>query len=120
MSLAFDFGKHAERYALNYLLQKGYLLLAKNYRYNRAEVDLLMQKNNQLVCVEVKARSTAFFGSPESFISPKKIRNLVQAVDFFMEENHLNIEVRFDIIALLKRNNKWQIKHLKNAFYAWD
>ena len=49
MSLALDFGKHAERYALNYLLQKGYLLLAKNYRYNHAEVDLLMQENKQPV-----------------------------------------------------------------------
>lgn len=84
MSLAFDFGKQAERYALNYLLQKGYFLLAKNYRYNHAEVDLLMQENKQLVCVEVKARNTTFFGEPESFINIKKIKNLVQATDFFI------------------------------------
>ena len=120
MSLAFDFGKLAERYALNYLLQKGYFLLAKNYRYNDAEVDLLMQENKQLVCVEVKARNTAFFGEPESFINTKKIKNLVQATGFFIKENQLDLEVSFDIIALIKFNNIWHIKHLKNAFYAWE
>ena len=60
MSLAFDFGKQAERYALNYLLQKGYFLLAKNYRYNNAEVDLLMQENKQLVCGS-KSKEYCFF-----------------------------------------------------------
>jgi putative endonuclease len=120
MSLAYDFGKQAELFALNYLEQKGYQLLAKNYRYKHAEIDLLMQKNKHLICIEVKARSTSFFGEPESFINSKKIKNLVLAVNFFIEEHDLNLDVRFDIVALIKSNNKWQIKHLKNAFYAWE
>ena len=63
------FGNEAEEKALDYLLQKGYTLLEKNYRYGHAEVDLLMQKKEKLICVEVKARSTDFFGTPQSFIS---------------------------------------------------
>ena len=58
------FGNEAEEKALDYLLQKGYTLLEKNYRYGLAEVDLLMQKKEKLICVEVKARSTDFFGTP--------------------------------------------------------
>ena len=70
--------------------------------------------------MEVKARNTAFFGEPESFINTNKIKNLVQATGFFIKENQLDLEVSFGIIALIKFNNIWHIKHLKNAFYAWE
>lgn len=66
------FGNEAEQKALDYLLQKGYTLLEKNYRYGHAKVDLLMQKKKKLICVEIKARSIDFFGTPESFICLKK------------------------------------------------
>ena len=114
------FGNEAEEKALDYLLQKGYTLLKKNYRYGHAEVDLLMQKKKKLICVEVKARSTDFFGTPESFISSKKIRLIVSVVDHYIEVSDLDLEVRFDVIAIIKKSEKWRIKHLKNAFYAWQ
>jgi putative endonuclease len=114
------FGLIAEEKALKYLLGKGYCLLEKNYRYGHAEVDLLMQKNQYLICVEVKARSTDFFGSPESFITSKKIKLLVNVVDHYLENSELDLEVRFDIIAIIKKGENWIIKHIKNAFYAWQ
>ncbi|CAI8292490.1 MAG: Uncharacterised protein [uncultured Bacteroidota bacterium] len=114
------FGNEAEEKALDYLLQKGYTLLGKNYRYGHAEVDLLMQKKEKLICVEVKARSTDFFGTPQSFISSKKIQLIVSVVDHYIEVSDLDLEVRFDVIAITKKRDKWRIKHLKNAFYAWQ
>ncbi len=96
------FGNEAEEKALDYLLQKGYTLLEKNYRYGHAEVDLLMQKKEKLICVEVKARSTDFFGTPQSFISSKKIQLIVSVVDHYIEVSDLDLEVRFDVIAITK------------------
>lgn len=66
------FGQEAESKALNFLTNKGYKLLEKNYRFGKAEIDLLMKDDNILVCVEVKARTSHFFGSPESFYHQKK------------------------------------------------
>ena len=114
------FGQEAEKRALAYLKQKNYKLLRKNYRFGKAEVDLLIQKRETLVCVEVKTRSTAFFGSPEQFVSPKKIKLLEGAVDHFIAENKLDLEVRFDIIAFTVHASYWELKHIKNAFYSWE
>ena len=63
------FGQEAEQKALSFLCNKGYVLLEKNYRFGKAEIDLLMKDKDLLVCIEVKARSTDFFGTPESFIT---------------------------------------------------
>ena len=66
------FGKEAEAKAKAYLLNKGYALLEQNYRAGRAEVDLLMQKKEKLICIEVKARSTDFFELPSNLFPQKK------------------------------------------------
>ena len=114
------FGKEAEAKAKAYLLNKGYALLEQNYRAGRAEVDLLMQKKEKLICIEVKARSTDFFGTPQQFISSKKIKLLVEAVNHYLEENQMDLEVRFDVIAITIQGQNWKLKQLKNAFYAWE
>lgn len=114
------FGQEAESKALSFLTNKGYILLEKNYRFGKAEIDLLMKDDNILVCVEVKARSTDFFGSPESLISSKKISLLVGAVNHYIESHNVNLEVRFDVIAFTVKNQQWKCKHIENAFYAWE
>ena len=114
------FGQEAEQRALQYLIKKGYRLLKQNYRFGKAEVDLLMQKDQLLICVEVKARSTDFFGSPEQFVSSKKIKLLVGAVDHYISSNQLDWEVRFDILAFTVKGEHWKVKHIKNAFYAFE
>ena len=65
-------GVEAERKALTFLSEKSYQLLQKNYRFQKAEVDLIMQQGTTLICVEVKARTNDFFGTPEQFVSSKK------------------------------------------------
>ena len=53
-------------------------------------------------------------------ISSKKIQLIVSVVDHYIEVSDLDLEVRFDVIAITKERDKWRIKHLKNAFYAWQ
>ncbi|WP_298417243.1 YraN family protein [uncultured Kordia sp.] len=112
-----DLGNEGEQLAVNYLQKNGYRILERNYRFQKAEVDIIAQKENTLAVVEVKTRTTADFGNPEDFVNPKKIKLLVKAVDEYVVSNDLDIEVRFDIIAILHGNNNVTIKHLEDAFY---
>jgi putative endonuclease len=111
-----DLGEKGEQLAVEYLLQHNYKIIARNYRFLKAEVDIIVQKNDVLAAVEVKTRSSIDFGNPQDFINPKKIKLLVSAMDNFVIENDLNVEVRFDIIAIVKQKNAFEIEHLKDAF----
>lgn len=109
-------GEKGEQLAVDYLLENKYKIIARNYRFLKAEVDIIAQKENVLICVEVKTRSTIDFGNPQDFINPKKIKLLVSAMDNFVIENDLDVEVRFDIVAIVKQKNVFEIEHLKDAF----
>jgi putative endonuclease len=111
-----ELGKEGEKLAIDFLMKDDYKILEKNYRYLKAEVDIIAKKENVLVIVEVKTRSTDYFGDPQDFIKANKIKLLVAAADYYVVQRDLEVEVRFDIIAILHQNNKFTIEHLKDAF----
>lgn len=116
-----DFGKLAEELAENFLVEKNYKILAKNYRYLKAEIDIIAQFENQIVVVEVKARATDAFMLPQEAINKKKIRLIVSAANEFLETNNIELETRFDVISVLpSEKGKLEITHIENAFYAFD
>ena len=108
-------GKKGEHIAVDFLLSHNYKIIERNYRFERAEVDIIAQKANTLAIIEVKTRSSTVFGNPEEFVKPKQIKNLVKAVDAYVTENDLEVEVRFDIIAILHENGEFSVEHLKEA-----
>jgi putative endonuclease len=111
-----ELGNKGEQIAIDYLIKKGYTILDKNWRYLKAEVDIIAQIENTLAVVEVKTRSSDYFGSPQDFVNPKKIQLLVTAINEYVISKDLDLEVRFDIIAILKMDTKEKIEHLKDAF----
>ena len=117
MSVHYNRGVSGERLAVDFLISKGYTILAQNYRFQKAEVDILAQKDTYLAAVEVKTRSTAAFGAPEEFLKPAQIQRIIKAVDHFVVSNNLNLEVRFDIIAIVLSSKTPSIDHIENAFY---
>lgn len=119
MALSHHFGQVAERRAAQFYRSRGFRILAQNYRYRKAEVDLIVQKDNLLVAAEVKARSSNYFGPPESFVSRKKIQLLVMAIDAYIHQNDLDVVVRFDIISCIRLEEKWELRHLPDAFYPF-
>ncbi len=112
-----ELGKKGEQLAVAFLEKHQYSILERNYYYEKAEVDIIVQKGNTLVAVEVKTRSSADFGNPQDFIKPKQIQNLVKAIDAYITIKDLDVEVRFDIIAIVKKGNSFKIEHLEDAFY---
>ncbi|MEP2238442.1 MAG: YraN family protein [Maribacter sp.] len=112
-----EFGKEGEKIAVDYLQKKGYAIKYKNYRYLKAEVDIIASIDDVLVIIEVRSRSTDFFENIAETVTPKKIKLLVMAADHYVTDNNLDVEVRFDIITILKNKSKFELEHLESAFY---
>ncbi len=112
-----DLGNLGETLAVEFLQKKGYTILATNWTFQKAEVDIIAQKDAILAVVEVKTRSSIDFGLPQDFVKPKKIQLLVKAINEYVTTNDLEVDVRFDIIAIHKEGQQFKIEHLEDAFY---
>ena len=120
MSESFDFGREAENFAVDYFTALGYEIVAKNFFYNKAEIDLILKNENEIIMVEVKARKSININKPEDAVNQKKKKLLIKAANEFILRNKLNADVRFDILALVKQNDCWDINHIKDAFNALE
>ena len=112
-----DLGKFGEELAVAFLEENGYEILEVNWFFDKAEIDIIAQKGSVLAVVEVKTRSSLEFGLPQEFVKPKKIQLLVKAINEYVTQKDVDLEVRFDIIAIHKENNEFVIDHIEDAFY---
>lgn len=120
MAEHYDFGKKAEELAADFLEKKGYTILAKNYHYQKAEIDIIAETNDAIVIVEVKARKTNIFNSPEQAVDKKKMRLIIKAADHFLESINSQKEARFDIITIIQSKENYTTSHIISAFEASD
>ena len=112
-----ELGIIGEQLATDYLSRKGYIILERNFIFDKAEIDIIAKKEDQIIIVEVKTRNSAFFGDPQDFVTKGKIKLLIKAANEYLISNSLELEVRFDIIAILKNKTVEKIEHFENAFY---
>lgn len=116
-----ELGDLGEKLAQEYLQSKGYVILEKNWTFQKAEIDIIAQKeSNTLVIVEVKTRTNTFIGNPEEFVNKKKIKMLVTAANEYIISHHLDVEARFDIMAVVVNQQYQHIEHIENAFYFFQ
>ena len=116
MAEHYELGKKGEQLAVNYLINKGYKIVERNWRFQKAEIDIIATKDKTLISVEVKTRSTNDFGNPQDFVTPKKIKLMVSAMNEYILNKDLDIELRFDIVAITKDKSSFDIQHFKDAF----
>ena len=110
-------GNKGEEIATQYLEEQGFKIFARNYRFERGEVDIIAEDGGELVFVEVKMRSSLAFGSPEEAVTPQKeeqIRNVAEG--YLFEHGIEGKPCRFDIVAIQIAGEKQQINHIRNAF----
>ena len=112
-----DLGWKGEEMARDHLKKKGFVIREKNWRFQRAEIDIIDQKGNLLSVVEVKTRSSSYFGEPGEFIHRKKIKSLTRAIDHYIQQEELDVEVRFDVIGIVINQSNISIVHWEDAFY---
>lgn len=116
-----DFGNLAEDLAVEYLEKKNYRIIARNFRYQKAEIDIVAEFENLIVVAEVKARSYNTLIEPQEAVTKKKIKSIVMCTDFFMQDKTIDKEVRFDIITVLPdEKGVLQLTHIEDAFQSFD
>ena len=119
-------GKEGETLAGEYLEQKGYRILERNYRFQRAEIDLVCfqpatngQEGGELVFVEVKTRSSHAFGTPEAAVDQSKQKNLKRAARSYLYEHRMEGALcRFDVVAISLMESQVYFHHIEGAFQA--
>lgn len=105
MAFHIDLGRKGEQLAEAYLVNNGYTILHRNWRYSHYEIDIIAMKDNLLHFVEVKCRTTSQFGNPEENVSKKKVKFLLQAADqfLFLHPQHTNFHL--DILSVVTNGN---------------
>ncbi|GAA4002440.1 YraN family protein [Hymenobacter fastidiosus] len=110
-------GQAGEAAAAAYLRAQGYAIVQQNYRYRRAEVDLIAQRGQELlVFAEVKTRSSIQFGHPEEFVTERKRQLFRLAAEQYQVEVNWAGDIRFDILALIQVTGGFRIEHFEDAF----
>lgn len=117
MAKHIELGKKGEKLARRFLEEKGYNIIETNWRHEKDEIDIVAQENDELVIVEVKTRSTGFFGDPEESVGPQKEAFIIRATEAYLEEMGLDIDTRFDIISIILNKTEKKITHIIDAFY---
>ena len=117
-------GKKGEDIALSYLTEKGYELVARNYRFSRyGELDLVMRDGKYLVFIEVRTKKNKLYGSPLETIDYDKRRQIEKMAQLFLVKEKLSQDTfcRFDAIGIiLSNNNEPEIEHIQDAFIIGD
>ena len=111
-------GKEGETEAVEYLIKNGYVILERNYRAERGEIDVVVRDGKTLVFVEVKTKRRNGFGEPEDWVDEKKQSQIGKVAMRYLQDQNLDeIDCRFDVVTVSYDNEKKKIKHIKNAFW---
>lgn len=119
MSNNIKLGKEAEDLACKHLLALGYTILERNWRFSKAEIDIIARnEQNILVFVEVKSKSYDFYGKPEESVNQLKQNLVIDAAFQYMKQINYSWEVRFDIISILfDKKEGFKLQHFEDAFF---
>ncbi len=114
-----DTGKTGEMISVAYLKDQGYRIRETNWQSNHQEIDIIAEKDDVLAIVEVKTRRSKKFGDPETFVTRQKQKMLVKAANHYIALSGIDKNVRFDIVSVLLQDDRHQLHHIKDAFYAY-
>lgn len=112
-----DLGNFGEDYACEHLQKKNYKIIERKYTYRKNEVDIIAEKNNQLIVIEVKTRQTAEIGEPWQAVTKRKQREIIKVANQYIQSKEINVDVQFDIISIVHNSYRTQLEHIENAFY---
>lgn len=110
-------GKQGEDLAVAHLQKQGYSILARNFYFQKAEIDIIATKDDMLIIVEVKWRISDVHGAPHEFVTPKKRKLVARAAEFYIQKFDWQGETRFDIISIVGTAQNHTLEHIKSAFY---
>ena len=111
-----EVGKQGEAVAVKFLTKKGYDIITQNWRFQKAEIDIITKYKGQIVIVEVKTRTSLEFENPKEAVTVAKQKRIVKAADAYIQEQNIDLECRFDIVSVLIQGSKVDVEHIEDAF----
>ena len=114
-----DLGRRGEEMAAKYLAKKGYRIVARNFKCQPGEIDIVAYDADSLVFVEVKYYSDTAYHDALDALTPSKIKKIIRAAEVYLWQEHVDegCEVRFDVVAIDRHGGEeLEIKHLQDAF----
>lgn len=111
-----DFGKMGEDKAAQFYRNNHFEILETNWHFGHLEVDVIAADADTIVFCEVKTRSASYMGRPENFVTKQKQRNIIMAANTYVSRHKIARNVRFDVIAIVKKGTFFELKHIPNAF----
>ncbi|MBP3775113.1 MAG: YraN family protein [Bacteroidaceae bacterium] len=115
-----DLGHMGEEAAARYLVLHGYHIRERNWRAGHRDLDIIAEKRGLLVFVEVKTRQSRVYGEPEEAVNAEKIHHLLRAANTYVQLNHLDMAIRFDVISVVGSNGHFDITHIREVFHPND
>lgn len=110
-----EWGQEAEQIASEYLLKEGYTIRERNWRMGKYEIDLILEKDNTIIFVEVKARRGDNI-APVDAVDLRKQQRTVRAGDAYLRMLPMMYSYRFDIVAITGTSESYTLEHLEEAF----
>ena len=112
-----ELGKYGETLASQHLQKSGYIILDRNWKFGKIEIDIVVEFENQIIFVEVKTRENDYVGQPWEAVTISKQKRIIKAAHQYLIENDIDLEARFDIISIIHNSKYSKLEHLKEAFY---
>ncbi|MBQ9339294.1 MAG: YraN family protein [Paludibacteraceae bacterium] len=111
-----ELGRKGEELALKMLRDKGYTILEHNWRLNGLEIDIIATKGKVIAFVEVKTRSDDQWMYPEQAVDAKRKIRMSIAAKAYVRHNRIDLDVRYDIVAIVWNQTRCEIEHIEDAF----
>jgi putative endonuclease len=112
-----ELGRIGEERAVEFLERIGYQILERNYTFDRSEIDIVCQDEEEIVVVEVKTRASSYLAGPEETVTKGKQNSIIKVANQYIRENEIDLECRFDIVSIILNKRDFQLEHLKDAFW---
>ena len=116
MSEQSELGKLGEQLAAEFLRKKNYTILHQNYTWEKSEIDIITFRDNKIIFVEVKTRTSPYLSDPALMVPIKKWKKIMRAADIFMKERTDDLPAQFDIISVITNKDYTRIDHYDEAY----
>ena len=116
MALHNETGKWGEQLACEYLMREGYRTVERNWKCGQRDLDIVAIENDVYVFVEVKTRKNERFANADEAVTTQKIRSVSIAANAYVKGHRIDRVLRFDIITIVGTPDKYEIRHIKDAF----
>jgi len=117
MAESHSLGQKGEDIATGYLTKQGFKILSRNWKWGKHEIDIIAEKNDMIIFVEVKTRTDDFQMHPVTAVTIEKQKSIIYAADGYLQRFKINMESRFDVITIIRKGESYQIDHIEDAFY---